>query len=113
MLVSIYKETEDTLTRIANTVMDDDRRATFIADGSWEVTHFSVQYAVDGPKMVVSLPYRVEMKAPWSLTLDLNEISISMTCKGAKDEPVISCDEIEQSLKTILAATKETEKLEG
>lgn len=80
MIASLYHDTGDTLTRLANAVIDERRHATFTADADWEVTHYGVMEVVGGPSMLSPVPFSpVTVKAGNSLTLDLRQVAFQFT----------------------------------
>lgn len=75
MIASLYHDTGDTLTRLANTMIDERRHATFTADADWEVTHYGLMEVVGGPSMLSPLPEPTTVKAGNFLTLDLKGVT--------------------------------------
>lgn len=79
MIVSIYRESEEILVRLANVVIED-KMATFTAprDGWDEITHYSIRKRFDGPAMLSPLQEPVSVRGGDSLTLDLRNVSLSI-----------------------------------
>lgn len=75
MIASIYKESGDTLTRLATAIVDENRQAIFIADADWEVTHYGVAQSINGPLMLSSLVSSVTVDVGNSLTIDLKNVT--------------------------------------
>lgn len=75
MICSLYYDTGDTLTRLANAVIDERRQATFTADTDWEVTHYGVMEVVGGPSLLDPLREPVTIREGNSLTLDLKGVT--------------------------------------
>lgn len=75
MICSIYHDTGQTLTRLANAVIDERKQATFTADADWEVTHYGVMEVVGGPSLLDPLREPVTVEKDNSLTLDLKGVT--------------------------------------
>lgn len=79
MIVSIYRESEEILVRLANVVMED-KSATFTApEGGWdEITHYSIRKTYNGSAMLAPLKQSVSVRGGDSLTLDLRNVGLSI-----------------------------------
>jgi len=75
MIASLYHDDGNTLTRLANAVIDERHHATFEADTDWTVTHYGVCERVGGPSMLSPLPRPTTVDEGNSLTLDLKNVS--------------------------------------
>lgn len=75
MIAFTYKESGDTLTRLASAVVGENHQATFIADADWEVTHYGVAQSINGPLMISPLVSPVTVDAENSLTIDLKNVT--------------------------------------
>lgn len=75
MICSIYHDTGNALTRLANAIIDERKQATFTADADWEVTHYGVMEVVGGPSLLDPLPEPFPVKEGNSLTLDLKNVT--------------------------------------
>lgn len=75
MIASLYHDTGDTLTRLANAIIDERKHVTFTADADWEVTHYGVMEIVGGPSSLAPLPKPTKVDEGNSLTLDLTKVS--------------------------------------
>lgn len=79
MICSLYHDTGDTLTRLANAVIDEQHQVTFAAPVDWEITHYGVMETVGGPSMLSPLPEPTTVKEGNFLTLDLREVTFEFT----------------------------------
>lgn len=79
MIVSIYQDSDQTLTRLANAVMDGDRNATFVADRDWEITHYGMMEKANSAAMLAPLPGPVIVRTGDSISLNLKEVNISFS----------------------------------
>lgn len=79
MIASLYHDTGDTLTRLANAVIDERKHATFTAAADWEVTHYGVMETVGGPSILAPLTKPARVRKDDSLTLDLRKVSWEFT----------------------------------
>lgn len=77
MIVFIYKESGNTLTRLASAVVGENRQAVFTANIDWEITHYGVAEVTDGPLMLCRLPLDrpVLVEAGTALTIDLTNVT--------------------------------------
>lgn len=75
MIASLYHGTGDTLTRLANAVIDERKQATFTADADWEVTHYGIMESLGGHRVVSPLPKVTQVKVGYSLTIDLKGVT--------------------------------------
>lgn len=93
MIASIYNDTGKTLTRLANAVIGDDKKVTFVAHADWEITHYGVMEVVGGPSLLDSLSEPVTVKSGNSLTLDLKRVTWQFTKLDLEWPEVIGVEE--------------------